>query len=327
MSRSAVFVGRRRLNLGTCRPDSGIERLLWVGLEATPTGLAGGTHHVGQNLGQLDVHLQRLMHALHPARLLGAQHLALTDHGAHHARRCRAATRRAAIPGSSPFATTGRRPRRSCARARTSSAAYGIAPRETGARQPTPDFLPDAGVVDHASIIELDPQPAVPRFVSDGAQIPRADAFQSMADLPLPVRFGQLHPVCAGACVRLEAGVLPGFESASKMTGWTQSLSRNAAVAKARPPGRAAAEDEVLSREGSAQPRAPAPRLRVDAITITAVQHFSDSLAFRNRSVATEGLAGDAPRRSARQCPTRSGMSKSGAPSRGASLDDWRLQC
>jgi len=149
-----------------------------LGREATPTGLAGGTHHVGQNLGQLDVHLhQRLMHALHPARLLGEQHLALTDHGAHHARRCRAATRRAAIPGSSAFATTGSRPRRSCARARNSSAAHGIAPRGTGARQPTPDFLPDAGVVDHASIIELDPQAAVPRFVSDGAQIPGADAF------------------------------------------------------------------------------------------------------------------------------------------------------
>src|SRR5260370_7772014 len=47
--------------------------------------LPGHAHHVGEHLGQLQVHLhQRLLHALHPVGLFGEQHFALTHHRAHH---------------------------------------------------------------------------------------------------------------------------------------------------------------------------------------------------------------------------------------------------
>ena len=48
--------------------------------------LPGHPHHVGENLGELDVHLhESLLHALHPTGLFSQQHLSLTGHSAHHA--------------------------------------------------------------------------------------------------------------------------------------------------------------------------------------------------------------------------------------------------
>ena len=42
-------------------------------------------HHVAEHLSELDVHPhQRLLHALHPAGLLGHQHVALRRHRTHH---------------------------------------------------------------------------------------------------------------------------------------------------------------------------------------------------------------------------------------------------
>ena len=87
--------------------------------------LAGHAHHIGEHLGELDIHLhKRLLHALHPAGLFGEQHVALAGYRAHNADlACQGATPHAGTQGSSAFAATGSPARRSCARGRTSSAA------------------------------------------------------------------------------------------------------------------------------------------------------------------------------------------------------------
>jgi hypothetical protein len=61
-------------------------RVAFASNDRADDGLASGTHHVAEHLGELDVHFdQRLLHALYPVALLSAEDLALPCHGAHHA--------------------------------------------------------------------------------------------------------------------------------------------------------------------------------------------------------------------------------------------------
>ena len=61
-------------------------RVALTGHDSAQDGLATGAHHVGDHVGQLDIHLhQRLLHVLYTARLRAQQGVALSGQGPQYA--------------------------------------------------------------------------------------------------------------------------------------------------------------------------------------------------------------------------------------------------